>query len=108
MPSNKMILNELDSQLLADVRKLASCNFGPSDIALKLGVNKSSFLNIWRDKKSSIREEYEGGRLDIQYIKLKALKKEVKSRNITAIQIHDKMVLETEFETKKKEIFGLE
>jgi len=108
MPSNKMILNELDSQLLADVRKLASCNFGPSDIALKLGVNKTAFLGIWKDKKSTIREEYEAGRLSIQHKKMKALKLEIKIGNITAIQIHDKMVLETEFETKKKEIFGLE
>jgi len=108
MPSNKMILNELDSQLLKDVRKLASANLGPSDIALKLGVNKSNFLKIWKDKKSSIREEYEGGRLSIQYKKTKALMKEIKGGNVTAIQIHDKMVLETEFETKKKEIFGFE
>ncbi len=108
MHSREVILNELDSQLLADVRKLASRNFGPSDIALKLGVNKSSFLNIWRDKKSTIREEYEAGRLSIQYKKMKALNKEIKGGNITAIQIHDKMLLETEFETKKKEIFGLE
>lgn len=108
MPSNQIILDELDSQLLKEIKKLASGNMAPSDIALKLEINKSAFMRIWRDKSSLIRESYESGRLSIQAKKARVLKKEIKGGNITAIQIDDKKAAEAEFEAKKKEIFGLE
>lgn len=103
-----VVFDELDSQLLKDIRKLASGNMAPSDIALKLGVHKAGFMRIWRDKDSAIREAYEGGRLDIEATKAKQLKKEIKGGNITAIQIHDKKAEEAEFEAHKNQIFGLE
>ena len=108
MPANSEILNELDSQLLKYVRKLASGNMAPSDIAVRLGINKAGFMRIWRDKESAIREAYEAGLLDIQAIKAKALKKQIKKGNITAIQIQENHEEESAFEAKKREIFGLE
>lgn len=108
MPNNEVILNELDSQLLKEIRKLASANLAPSDIARYLEINKSAFLKFWRKKDSEIRKEYEAGRLDIQLKKIQKLNKQVKKGNLTAIQIHDKLVDETDFQAKKKEIFGLE
>lgn len=108
MPSNKEIINELDSQLLEDIRKLASCNLAPSDIAVKLGINRAGFMRIWRDNSSEIRKAYEAGRVDIQADKMKKLKKMVKKGNVTAMQMHDKLVEETEFEAAKKQIFGFE
>lgn len=108
MPKNTEIINELDSQLLKEIRKLASCNLAPNEIALKLEINKAGFMRIWRDQDSEIRQAYEAGLLDIEVKKRKALKKEIKAGNITAIQIHDRMTEEAEFEAAKKEIFGLE
>ena len=108
MPTNEEILNELDSQLLKEIRKLAGYKLAPSDIAVKLGINKAGFMRIWRDDSSMIRQEYEAGRLDIKVKKAKALKKEVKVGNITAIQIQEKHDEESAFEAHKREIFGLE
>lgn len=107
MPKNTEILNELDSQLLKAIRKLASGNMAPSDIAIKLGINKAAFMRIWRDKDSVIRDEYEAGRLDIEAAKAKQLKKQIKKGNITAIQIADKKAEEADFEAKKRELFNL-
>mgnify|MGYP005828085135 CR=1 FL=1 len=108
MPKNSEIINELDSQLLKDIRKLASCNLAPNEIALKLGINKAGFMRIWRDEDSEIRQYYEAGLVDIAVKKRKALNKQIKKGNVTAMQIHDKMSEEAEFEAAKKEIFGLE
>ena len=108
MPKNSEIINELDSQLLKDIRKLAAANMAPSDIAIKLGINKAGFLRIWRDKNSEIRREWDAGRLDIEATKTKQLKKQIKKGNITAIQIADKKAEEAEFEAMKKEVFSLE
>lgn len=108
MPTNEIILNELDSQLLKDVEKLAGGNMAPSDIALKLDINKSAFMRIWREKGSSIRDAYERGRLSLDVYKAKKLKSQIKAGNVTAIQIHDNKADVSYFEAKKKEIFGLE
>lgn len=108
MPANQQILNDLDSQLLKDIRKLASGNMAPNQIAAKLGINKAGFLRIWRDKGSNIREAYEAGRADIKALKAKKLRKEIKGGNVTAIQIDNNLAQESEFEAKKKEIFELE
>ena len=108
MPKNSEILDELDSQLLEEIRKLAACNMAPSDIALKLGINKSGFLRVWRDENSLIREQYEAGRLDIKQSQMDALNDQVDEGNNTAIQIQARLIEEADFEAKKKEIFGLE
>ena len=107
MPSDNKLC-ELDSALLKDVERLSGCNLAPSDIALRLGVKKSSFLRIWRDPKSEIRESYERGRLKVEEKKSKALKKQIKGGNVTAIQIHNKQAEEILFSDVKNEIFGFE
>ena len=108
MPKNSEILNELDSQLLEEIRELAACNLAPSDIALKLGIEKAGFLRIWRDRNSLIREKYEAGRLDIRLSQMEALNDQVDEGNNTAIQIQARLIEEADFEAQKKEIFGLE
>ena len=108
MPKNSEILNELDSQLLEEIRELAACNLAPSDIALKLGIDKAGFMRIWRDKDSLIREKYDAGRLDIKVNQMNAVNDQVEEGNNTAIQIQAKLIEEAEFEAKKKEIFGFE
>ena len=108
MSSNSELFNELDSVLLKEIAELAGRNFSPSDIALKLELSKASFMHVWRDKTSAIREAYEKGRLDIASTKAKKIAKKVKKGSITAIQMHDKKEEESHFEAIKKEIFGLE
>lgn len=108
MPSNEVILNELDSALLKEIEELAGGNMAPSDIALHLEINKSAFMRIWREKDSSIRDAYERGRLAIEAKKAKKIEKKIKKGNLTAIQIHDNKAAVSDFEAKKKEIFGLE
>jgi|GEM_PF-5999771 len=108
MPKNSEIINELDSQLLKDIRKLASFNLAPNEIALKLGINKAGFMRIWRDEDSEIREAYDAGRIDIKEEQMIALNDQVEEGNNTAIQIQARLIEEQEFEARKKEIFGLE
>ena len=108
MPSNQEILNVLDSQSLEEIRELAASNFGPSEIALRLGIDRAGFLRIWRDPDSLIRQNYEAGRLRIKEDQMIALNEQVEEGNNTAIQIQARLIEEADFEAKKKEIFGLE
>lgn len=108
MPTNKEILSVLDEHTLSSIEDLAAGNFAPSDIAVRLSINKAGFMRIWREEGSEIRTAYEKGRLRIKEMKMQALETEVELGNITAIQIHDKHSEELDFEAKKKEIFGLE
>ena len=108
MPSNQEILNVLDSQSLEEIQELAARNFGPSEIALKLGVDRAGFLRIWRDSDSLIRRSYESGRLQVKENQMIALNDQVEEGNNTAIQIQARLIEEADFEAKKKEIFGLE
>lgn len=108
MSATPSFFNELDSILLKDVEKLAGGNMSPSDIALKLDINKASFMRLWRDKESTIREAYERGRLAIEAMKAKKLEKAIKKGNLTARQIHDNQAAEKSFEDLKSEVFGFE
>lgn len=108
MPKNSEILDELDSQLLEEIRELAACNLAPSDIALKVGIQKADFLRLWRDESSVIREYYDKGRLDLKSDQMEVLNAQAFEGNKTAIQIQARLIEEQEFEAKKKEIFGLE
>ena len=108
MPTNQEILMIIDDQKLSSIEDLAASNFAPSDISVRLGINKAGFMRIWREQGSEIRTAYEKGRLRIKEEKMEALETEITLGNITAVQIHDKHSEEVEFEAKKKEIFGLE
>ncbi len=108
MPSNSQILNDLDSVLLKNIEELAAGNMAPSDIALKLEINKSAFMRIWREEGSMIRLAYDAGRLEIEALKMKKLKKMIKKGNLTAMQMHDSKAEEAEFIAMKKQVFDLE
>ncbi|UOB16582.1 hypothetical protein [Abyssalbus ytuae] len=89
------------------IETMASQNYAPSDIALALGFDKKSFMHIWRDQNSQIRQFYEKGRLDIELKKTEKLLEKIEEGSITAIQQHDKKSEERRFEDIKQTIFGL-
>lgn len=108
MATDKELISAIDFQTLKEIEKLASSHLAPSDIAKKLGVNKSAFMRIWRRKESDIRESYDRGCLAIEAKKAQKLRKQIKAENLTAIQIDDKKQAEANFEAIKNDVFGFE
>lgn len=92
---------------LEKIEEMASRNFAPSDIALALSVSKRTFLHVWKDKTSQIREAYDRGLLEIAISKAEALESMMAEGNVTAYQIHDKNAKEQAFEDMKRDIFDL-
>ena len=41
---------------LDTIQNMAACNFAPSDIALQIGVDKKSFLQLFANKESDVRQ----------------------------------------------------
>ena len=102
------IKDTLTGELLEQIEELAAQNYGPTDICFKLNQDKRSFLRLWRDTKSQVREAYERGRMEIEITKRQKLNEDIESGSITAIQIHDKRAEEQRFEDIKREIFSFE
>jgi len=101
----------LNPSLVSDVQydqihELASLNFAPTDIAVRLGFNKHAFVSLWRDKTSDVYKSYYKGRLTMQFNKQQALFDQVDEGNITAIQILDKDAEAQAFEDIKNQFFG--
>lgn len=92
---------------LEHVEKLAALNYSPEKIALYLDVEKKTFLQLWYDKNSLVREHYDRGQLQSEYeINLKQLDL-AKSGNITATQIVQKTAEETRINNIRNQIlFG--
>lgn len=98
----------LDESSYETIEEMAEQNYGPREIASFLRVSVQSFMHVWRDTKSRIRESYERGRLEIELKKSEQLKLKVASGSVTAIQIHDKHAEARRFEDIKQQIFGFE
>ena len=101
---------ELNSQLAesdyTEIESLAEQNYGPRDIAKALRVSVKTFLHVWRDKNSRIREAYDLGRFQIEIKKSEKLIAMVEEKNTTAIQIHNKQSEEREFDNARLDVFG--
>lgn len=108
MPTNIQILSSLDDQTLDEIERLAAAEFAPSDIAVKLRIDKAAFLRLWRLEESEIWKAYQRGRLEVRRVKMEALRDEMEDGNITAIQTHEKMQYVTDFEAWKQKIFSIE
>ena len=108
MPRNEEILAVLNDQTLDEIERLAQAEFAPSDIAVKLRINKAAFMRIWRDENSDIWKAYQRGCLEIRRIKMDALQGEIEDGNVTAIQTHEKMQYASDFEAWKQRIFSIE
>ncbi|KAB8156147.1 hypothetical protein EZY14_002710 [Kordia sp. TARA_039_SRF] len=93
--------------ILPEIESLAAKNFAPSDIALKLGINKRIFMKEWRNLKSPVRKAYEKGKLEIAIVKADALEEMIEDGNVTAYQIHDKNEKEQAFKDVVADVFHL-
>ena len=102
--------NELSEELTEEqiIEQLAVCNYGPSDIALYLGLDKKKFLQEWNDLDSDIREHYDRGRLRAQALVNQKLLDNAQTGNITAAQIYEKNRAVTEVENLKRKIYMIE
>lgn len=69
------------------VQDMASCNFGPSDIALQLGVEKNLFLSLFNMPNSDLRQAYEAGKTKTQFELMNKQRELGIGGNITATQI---------------------
>lgn len=87
------------------IEKLAGCNYGPSDIALYLGVKRKEFMEKWNDTESTIRYHYDRGRLLARVNVNQKLLDNAASGNITAAQIYEKNRRAIEVENLRNQIF---
>ena len=65
--SNSIFISEED---LATIQNMAACNYGPSEIALQLGVKKKSFLALFHEQESEVRQAYDSGKLSTTFLPL--------------------------------------
>ncbi len=100
--------SRLTEEDLGLIESLAAENYGPSEIAKMLKMDRRAFLHVWRDKCSQLREAYDRGRFMIDQEKQAALEDRALRGDLTAIQIHDKRARAQRFEDIKKEIFCFE
>lgn len=100
------LINQLTPSDYEEIQSLASQNYGPRDIAKALQVSVRTFLHVWRDKNSQIREAYDLGVFQIDVKKREKLLALIDSENTTAIQIHDKQSEERRFEDARLDVFG--
>lgn len=103
----KLISLELSPDDLDTVQSMAACNFSPGQIALQLGIKKQTFLAVYNDPVSEVREAYEAGVLSTTLEIMSKQKELAESGNITAAQIFLKEADKINFENiKRKTFFG--
>lgn len=108
LPLTQQITLSLTEATLEEIASLAEKNLAPSDIAVRMGLNKKAFLRLWRDETSEVYKAYYRGRLNIEISRNAALNDKIREdQSITAIQIQKKISDELEFENIKKSIFEL-
>ena len=77
----------LSDEQLEAVEKLAAVNYSPEKIALYLDVDKKAFLEHYYDHLSEIRQAYDKGQLEAEFLINQKQLELAKSGNITAAQI---------------------
>ena len=90
---------------LNTIQNMAACNFAPSAIALQIGINKKSFLQLFYTKESDVRMAYDAGKLSSTLAVMGKQKDLAESGNITAAQIFLKESEKIEFENLKKRVY---
>lgn len=90
---------------LETVFNMAACNYAPSDIALQLNVDRKSFLVLFNDKESDVRQSYDAGKLSTTFAIMSKQKELAEGGNITAAQIFLKESEKIEFENLKKLVY---
>lgn len=69
------------------IMDLAACNFTPERIAVQLGIDKKSFLKLFFDKSSDVRQAYDAGKDKATFNVINAQRDLAEKGNITAAQI---------------------
>ncbi|MHA3788323.1 hypothetical protein ACX0HA_08955 [Flavobacterium hauense] len=77
----------LSDEQLEAVENLAAVNYSPEKIALYLDVDKKAFLEHYYDHLSVIRQAYDKGQLEAEFLINQKQLELAKSGNITAAQI---------------------
>lgn len=72
---------------LTSIEDLAACNYAPEKIALFLDVDRKTFLQLWFQKESEVRQRYERGKLVSEFNINNKQKELANAGNITAAQI---------------------
>lgn len=93
-------LEFLTEEEIDTIIAMASCNFTVVNIAKALGYKPEVFLKEWMDKRSSVREAYDQGKLLVDFNVLNKQRELAESGNITAAQIFLK-------ETRERQIANI-
>jgi len=83
----KLLPLRLSDEQLTAVEDLAAVNYSPEKIALYLDVSKEAFLSHYYDHMSDIRQAYDKGQLQAEFMINQKQLELAKSGNITAAQI---------------------
>ena len=102
---DKLLPIHISDEDLETVFNMSACNYAPSDIALQLGVDKKSFLALFNDKESDVRQSYDAGKLSTNFAIMGKQKELAEGGNITAAQIFLKESERIEFENLKKLVY---
>ena len=84
---SKFLPIHISEEDLGTIHNMAACNYAPSDIALQLGVDKKSFLVLFNNKESDVRQSYDAGKLSTTFSIMSKQKELAEGGNITAAQI---------------------
>lgn len=101
----KLLPIHISDENLETVFNMAACNYAPSDIALQLNVDKKSFLVLFNNKESDVRQSYDAGKLSTTFAIMSKQKELAEGGNITAAQIFLKESEKIEFENLKKLVY---
>jgi hypothetical protein len=82
-----LIALKFSEEEITQIMDLAACNYSPEKIAIQLDVDKPSFLQMWYDKSSDVRNAYEAGKLKATFMIINKQRELAESGNITAAQI---------------------
>ncbi len=102
---DKLLPIHISDEDLETVFNMAACNYAPSDIALQLNVDKKSFLVLFNNKESDVRQSYDAGKLSTTFAIMSKQKELAEGGNITAAQIFLKESEKIEFENLKKLVY---
>ena len=101
----KLLPIHISDENLETVFNMAACNYAPSDIALQLNVDKKSFLVLFNNKESDVRQSYDAEKLSTTFAIMSKQKELAEGGNITAAQIFLKESEKIEFENLKKLVY---
>lgn len=95
----------LSQEELEIIEDLAATNYGATQIATYLSLDKKEFLKTWNDHESRVRHHYEKGKLTADFEINQKLLVNAKAGNITAAQIYEKNRDRVNTENLKQQIF---